>query len=180
MRNPLGEGRPVNTAVQVGQNSSASTPSGEHSLSRRFLTQALAFVISGGFVCHHPTVLHCESTRAGNTDPTSLRDRTVLSLREATGLSQDSGRHPEWSSRPLASSAADSPNVVREPKAFVVQAAKLLQFPARQSRPSTKQGGKTVITDRPLHEEFVVVQCGEVGRQSLHRLDRIIPLEPET
>ena len=81
---------------------------------------------------------------------------------------------------PLASSAADSPNVVREPKAFVVQAPKLLQFAARQSRPSTKQRGKTVITDRPLHDEFVVVQCGEVGRQSWHRLDRIIPLEPET
>ena len=27
----------------------------------------------------------------------SLRDRTVLSLRGAAGLSQDSGRHPEWS-----------------------------------------------------------------------------------
>jgi hypothetical protein len=34
-----------------------------------FLTQALAFVVRSGFVCHDPTVLHCESTRAGNTYP---------------------------------------------------------------------------------------------------------------
>jgi hypothetical protein len=71
---------------------------------------------------------------------------------------------------PLASSAADPSKVAREPKAFVVQAAKLLRFPASQLGPSTKQRSQTVIANRPLHDEVVVVKCGEIGRQFLHRL----------
>lgn len=55
-----------------------------------------------------------------------------------------------------------------EPKAFVMEAAQLLELPSSQLRPRPKESGDAGVPSSPLEHEIVVVQRSEVGRKLFH------------
>jgi len=64
--------------------------------------------------------------------------------------------------------------VACEPKALVVQAPKLLYFPARETRPSAEERCEPIVASSALHHQFVLVEDGKLGGKFSHS-DLVIP-----